>query len=199
MCEHETPRWAKVSESTQTQGLSDLLSYARHNYASHTDWYLRHRETGIKTIGVIIAATFTVGSLSFDKELDAHLASLALGILAVLSIVMPALAIRSCHQAYRASLESALLATKAIWAMGLAGKIGVPSDVLLSERPPAVGDRYLYVTRYIKDASRSRTTKSFVRESMTKCGTTYFATKWTLLLLGMVGATMAVGLLSVIV
>ncbi len=174
-----TLAWAQPSTADMSNEVREMLSYARQNYACHTDWYLRHRDAGIKLLGVALIANFTIGSLYFDHKLNPYLAVTALAVLAVLSIALASLAVRSCRQAYSAALEHALLVSKTGWAMGLAQSINISEAISQSGACPAREDKSLYVPRYIKDAVDATDTETFVRNQISKRGTTYFATKWT--------------------
>ena len=187
--------WAYPADSPVKEELHHMLSYARQNYASHTDWYLRHRDTGLKMLGVVLVANFTVGSLYFDHKLNGFLSLSALAIISLLSLVLTNLSVKACKQAYRASLENALLVTKTAWAMGFAQPIAVNKTISEATPCPAKGDKYLYVPRYIEDGMKAENSEIFISHHISKKGTTFFSTKWTLWAIGIVAHLIADGLI----
>ena len=150
-------------------------------------------------MSVALVANVTIGGLYFDNKLPSALTVLTLGVLAVLSVALMFLATRSCKQAYSASLEHALLATKAAWAMGFAQAVDVPESVSLVNGCPAREDKSLYVPLYLKDAREATTSEAFVHtHTKKKGGTTYFAAKWTLWILGFTACIMSLALIAAI-
>jgi hypothetical protein len=188
-------KWTYLSDKPSELELHHMLAYARQNYASHTDWYLRHRDTGLKMLGVVLVANFTIGSLYYDHKLNAYLSLIALIILSILSLLLSNLSVKSCKQAYVAALENALLVTKTAWAMGFAHPIAIDDNYKRNTPCPAKEDEYLYVPRYIKDAIKAENTDAFVNLHSSKKGTTFFSTKWTLWAIGIVAHLVSNGLM----
>ncbi len=192
-------KWVYPSDKQGDLELHHMLTYARQNYASHTDWYLRHRDTGLKMLGVVLVANFTIGSLFFDHKLNAYLSLSALAILSFLSLILSNLSVKSCKQAYIAALENALLVTKTAWAMGFAQPIPIDKNISPNIPCPVREDEYLYVPRYIKDGINAKNTEAFVGLHSSKKGTTFFSTKWTLWAIGIVAHLISDGLILSIV
>jgi hypothetical protein len=184
-----------TSEDSQIQiDLGQVIRYAQEHYARHTDWYLRHRDTGIKTLVILLTADFTIAGLYFADKVSGLLATCGLGVVGFLSIVLTWLAVMSCRQAYRSSVEHALLVSKAAWALGWCSPITVDQKCVKYQAAPMSADESLYVPRYIKDAKPDLSTEEFVQQCIRRRGTTYFATKWTLFLIGGVAFVIAIGI-----
>lgn len=191
----EMSNWARPSEADDTDSLSHMLSYARQNYASHTDWYLRHRDTGIKILGIVLGANLTIAGLYFDRKLHFWLTVSALAILGILSLMLTRLAVRSCRQSYQAAMENALLVSKTAWAMGFGQSVPVESKFLKTGKCPVRADYSLYVPRYLKEAQEAESTDEFVSHQIRKRGTTYHAAKWTLWTIGGMALSLSVGVI----
>jgi len=173
--------------------LKEVIRYAQAHYGRHTDWYLRHRDGGIKCLVVLLTAELAIAGVCIDGKLDKGLATMALIFASVLSVALTCLSVLSCSQAYRAALEHALLVSKAAWAMGWCTVVQVPTGISDTSKCPAPNDETLYVSRYIEDARNASDTKDFTTKHMRKWKNTYFAAKWTLILLGAAGCLVAVG------
>ena len=195
MSDQSSPGWAIPGDGIKSD-LTPLLDYARNQYASHTDWYLRHKESGINTLGAVLTAEFALLGVYFSGGLHRSVTLIALLSLAVLAVPLARLALLNCKKSFQASLEHALLVTKVVWAMGLAGKVYVPPHT--PNDRPARADEHIYVDRYLRDALRARTTSQFVTENLDKRDSTYHATRTILVLMasaavvaGLIGATAA--------
>ena len=83
--------------------------------------------------------------------------------------------------------------------MGVAGPIAIAKSVRKGSRAPAAEDKSLYVPRYLADARKARSTKHFVAQQLSKCGSTYFVTKLTLHVLGWGACVTAIALIVAII
>ncbi len=188
--------WARPSDKP-TRDLGLLLDYARSHYVSHTDWFLRHKESGINTLGVVLTAEFAILGFYFAGNLHRIVALAGLFLLASLTLPLTKLALLSCKKAFQAALEHALLITKIVWAMGWAEKVAV--DQYQSGDCPAQKDESLYVERYLQDArgkdeDRGKIdTEKFIRNNLRKTDSTYYATRITLILMGTAAAVVGLG------
>lgn len=180
--------WAKHGE-VPTKGLDTLINYSREQYASHVDTFLRHKESGLRTLGTALAAEFALTGFYFSTALPAAVAITGLSVLAFLSVPITKLAVHNCDRSFRSTLEHALMTTKIAWAMGLGDPVTVPNTV--SGECPAEGDTSLYPHRYLEEASKAGTTEDFVRMTMEKSTNTFFATRRLLWILG--GSAVVVG------
>ena len=179
MC-HDFPKWARNGGNT-TINLEKLIDYGSDNYGRHTDWFLRHRNTGLRNLAVLIAAEFTVASLYFSNTNSSKVLSVV--ILFVIAIAAPLLwlfAYRSCRSSFRASLESAILVTKVAWAMGIIDPISIKKEEWNKTRIPVPGDTSLYIWRYWNDAKDHHTTNEFVNYHLKARGNTYYWAKMTI-------------------
>jgi hypothetical protein len=155
---NDDPRSDWAIGGTSERDLKPLLDYAHAHYVSHADSFLRHKDSGIKTLAAVLTAEFGILGLAFSGFAFTRpiLSALAIAGLLLLGLITPflnKLAVQNCTRSYRAALEQAAMVTKIVWAMGLAEQIPIS--------PHAVGDcpfpmdDGLYVPRYLDDARRS--------------------------------------------
>jgi hypothetical protein len=176
----EQPSWLRISKTENTH-LSDMLSFGSANYGRHTEWFLRHRDTGLRNLAAVLAAEFTITSIYFaNKGAPKVFVVPILLLLVLLAIILAEAACSSCHNAFRASLENALLVTKVAWAMGLANAVSVPEIPNENEHPPVPKDLTLYVPRYLSTAQKHATTEKFVDAHLRARNNTYFWAKVTI-------------------
>ncbi len=190
-------KWAVEAEEFSTN-LSDLLAFASANYGKHTDWFLRHKDTGIKILAVLLTAELTVTSLYLTRHFHDLVTMFTLIILSLLSIILTAYSLISCRQSYKASLENALLITKTLWAMGLTKAVKVKTKEVDFSKCPVHNDETPYVPRYLNDAVEKEDSNSFINHHLSKRGTTYYAAKCTIIIFGIIvfltgiGSTIAI-------
>src|ERR1035441_7514610 len=145
------PTWAEPASSPNSN-LPNLLTIASMSFERHTNWYLRHCETGIRNLAAIIAAEAAIVGIYFthlaQKGVPVGIVSaLLLGVLALaVAPFLCSLAIRSSTRAFLASMESTRLMTKCIWAMGLTAKVAVNDAV--ADLPQYADDQFLYPKRW---------------------------------------------------
>jgi len=179
--------------------LDSFLNFASDNFKRHTDWHLRHREAGIRMLTLLLTAEFAIVGFYYTTNFKiAFIALIGLAILSFLSIILTYLALMSCSQSYKASLENALLITKILWLKGLTKPIKIKFKQIDISQCPVREDETLYVPRYLHDAQKHLTTDEFVEYNMSKIGTTYFATKTSILLLGILGFLAGAGAIILI-
>jgi hypothetical protein len=176
--------------------LPHLLSFAAGNYGRHTEWFLRHVDVGIRNLGAVLTAEFAVISLHFaNVRVPWLVTSPMLILLALIAILLATSALNSCRRSFAALLENALLVTKTVWAMGLAGGVPFPSGDSDPAWRPVPEDPCLYVPRYLKDATGHSTTEAFVEHHLRNKKNTYSWGKLTICVfcaaavgIGLVGA-----------
>lgn len=175
MSQVERAQWITDGPLGSQNHLPCILEYAASHYGRHTEWFQRHRDTGIKSQVLILTAEFAVLGLHFSgtRAFPAAIICLSLVMMAVFSIVLALASSRSCRHSFRASLEHALLVTKCAWAMGCADPVAVEN--MPRSRAPVPEDEMLYVKRYHEDACHQGvpTTEDFVRIRLDAPGTTY--------------------------
>lgn len=184
--------WTATAVTRATPELHQVMRYAQANYARHTDWFLRHRDAGIKILVFLLSADFAITSLYFAGKVAGVLAMVGLAVVGLLSVALTWLAVISCRQSYGAALEHALLVSKTAWAMGWCSPIAVERQSPEDSAVPAASDKSIYVPRYIEDATKASTTGEFVSRHTKKRFTTYFAAKWTLIAIGTISFALAV-------
>ena len=119
----DRPNWVCPAE-TNNPYLSDLLSFAAGNYRAQTDFFLRHRDIGIRNLALVVTGEFAVIGFHFaNGKVPVFLTSLVLLFLAVSGYALAESAWRSCKRSFVACLECAVLVTKTIWAMGLTTRV----------------------------------------------------------------------------
>lgn len=177
--------WYCLKCDTSSPYLCDLFQYARTHYIHHTDWYIKHRDAGFKTLAAALTAEFAIVGFAFSAyDIPRMLAIVALLAISLISIPLTHLARLSCTQSYKASMEHAAFITKIVWAMGLCSAVPISVKECDEKACPLSNDPTFYVPRYIDDAYKYTTTKDFVEWNLSKKGSTLFATKTTLALMG---------------
>lgn len=193
--QNSLPRWA-TSESPTNPHMETILNYAFTTGNQHLDWFVRHKETGIKTLVALLSAEFAIAGVHFSGRLPAGLAIPAEIILGFLAIALTRLAVKTCSRAYLAWLEHVVLTHKAVWAMGLAESVNVAPASDNSPTCPVRDDESFFIPRYVSSSANARTTTEFVQRHLRARGNTLFTAKRTLLVLciiAVLGATSLVG------
>lgn len=147
--------WYQIGESENTH-LPALLTVASDNYVQQTEWFLRHRDTGIRHLMAILAAESTITGLYFTthKQIPLVIISIVLGCMMFLAVLFALYAIRSCERSYRASLEHCMLMAKITWALGLHANVVIKND--RCGKCPAPDDPFLYVPRFVNNATEDQ-------------------------------------------
>lgn len=159
-----------IDEPRLSLQFGEMLQYAAGHYISHTNWFLRHKEAGFTSLATALTAEVAVVGFVFSDNVPKFVGIAALLIIAILSIPLTVLALRSCVQAYRAALEHAALVTKVVWAAGLASSVRkIPLDEY-EQVPLRDDDPQLFVPRYITDTCKYATTDEFVNDILAKKG-----------------------------
>jgi 4-amino-4-deoxy-L-arabinose transferase-like glycosyltransferase len=174
------PSWCSLAESSSAQ-LPDLLKFATANYGRHTDWFLKHRDIGMRNLAVVLTAEFAVASIHYTSEkIPEEITAALLAFLALTALLLALSAWRSCRNSYAASLETAVLVTKIVWAMGLTSKVEIAATQVDKSHCPVPKDPYLYVPRYLDDAEQHLSTEDFVRHHLSGHRNTFFWAKVTI-------------------
>ncbi len=178
----QLPEWAQSSDSSNKH-LAEMLRFGSDNYERQTDWFLRHRDTGVRNLAAILTAEVGITTLHFaTPRVPDWPTALILLLLAALAIPLSVSACRCCTRSFRASLESAMLVTKAAWAMGLTDRVSLAPQSHGLLPPPAPNDTTFYVPRYCRDARQDgvHTTDAFVDVHLSAAGSTYRWAKRTI-------------------
>ena len=177
----QLPCWAELGDAANPY-LSDLLSLASANYARQTDWFLRHRDNGLKNLAAIIGAETAVTGLYFTAQdrIPHSVLTAFLTLLAIFAVLLSWAAWRSCTRSFTASVESAALMCKAVWAMGLFSKVAVPRAAANLGAGPLRKDRHFYVDRWVSDAEKRETTDGYRTENLGNWENTYFLERVTI-------------------
>jgi hypothetical protein len=179
--------WAIKGDSSESN-LQSTLSLAITNYSNHTNWFLQHKEMGIKYLIVIVTAELAFAKFFYTTEFPFRLLIIfILFILAFVSIAFMFFALKNCYQSYQAALENVLLITKTLWAMGLTDPVSVDSKKVNFIKSPVWKDETPYVPRYLEDALKHEKTKDFVKYNMDKKNTTYFWARLIIIFFGIIG------------
>ena len=206
--------WGYLNEvDTPLDHLLALLASTEAAYKNQTDWFLGHKESGIRRLGVLIASEITVtGFYLRDQELYPQWLVVAVLLSMVLIAIALALStLHSCTRSYLAAMEQGMLKNKVVWALGLSGPVILPNDQKGRAPCPAPGDSGLYVPRYVRSGAKDLTTQLLLERiilvtfkkrqhhdseggPMEKGWTTYDEARFTILLFG--GLGVAAGVVS---
>jgi hypothetical protein len=181
------------SGKTSNNELNNLLTYARENYGKHTEWFLRHKDMGLKSLAVVLTGEITITSFCLSDKFPDIITIVTLLILSFLSVIITFYGIINCKASYKASLENAILCTKTIWAMGLAKPIEIDAQNVDFTNCPVREDNTPYIPRFLDDAAKQPTTDKFIEYHLSRRGTTYFTAKWTIICFGVVGLCTGLG------
>lgn len=179
------PDWARESIESSDH-LDKMLVFASSNYAKQTDWFLHHRDTGIRHLGLVLAAqTSIAGACLYTPPLISKW--LGIATILFLGFTGPFLAIsaiKSAKRSYKAAIEYAVLATKSLWALGLMGIINVEQKCFESSITPAMKDPYFYVKRHVTNhcLPKGESTDQIVEGVLKDTGNTFYWT-WQILVL----------------
>ena len=161
-------------------GFGDLLQYAAGHYRHHTDTFVRHKEFGFKALAAALTAEFAIVGYSLQGNVPWWLAVPGLGTIGVIVVVLTALSIRTCSQAYTAALEHAALVAKIIWVYSFGDKVRRAATMSDPDHAPLPGDETFFAPRFMGDARSAPETADFVTTTFGRRWTTLKTTKWTL-------------------
>jgi hypothetical protein len=184
------PDWAQPSDSNN-QYLPEMLKWGSDSYLRQTNWFLHHRDTGLRNLAAVLTGEFAVISLhAANAGVPDGPTVFILLFLGVLAVLLGFSASKSCGRSFRASLESVMLVTKTMWTMGLMDKVSLAENEF--QGPPVPRDSTFYVPRFCCDARQPGidTTGAFVDTHLNTWGTTYWWAKLTIWMFG-VGAVVA--------
>lgn len=193
--DRQWPQWAELTCASNAN-LPNLLSLASASFERHTNWFLRHSDTGIRNLAAIIAAETAIVGLYFTHPVPkgAPLAIVCALLLITLAVVVApslcTLAIRSTTRAFKASMESVRLMAKCVWAMGLTSSVAVNETA--SDLPQYCGDRFLYPERWATETLTGSEVQ-FVERCIRNPNNSYALTKRTLQLICAVAILLGCG------
>ena len=123
------PAWAIFADKVDSSGTSKdhllaLLASTESAFKNHTDWFLGHKERGIRRLGVLIASQITVTGFYFrDQELYPEWLVVAVLLsMALIAITLALSTLHSCTRSYLAAMEQGMLKNKVVWALGLSSQ-----------------------------------------------------------------------------
>lgn len=177
------PAWA-IRTERPNENLPALLSSSTTAYANHLDWFHKHKDSGTKLLGAVVAAEFAISGLGLTDKVPSGLVAPFLIVLAVSAPLLAWIAVRNCQSSYRASLEHAMLTSKLVWAMGLVSDVAVGRP---GGTPPAPSDTTLWVRRFYEHTCEAKTIDDYVDTWLSRRWTTLFLARVTLWSLGSVG------------
>ena len=177
----------------------------------HTDWFLHHKERGVKNLGALIAAELAIIAFYFTHTAELQsinrIVGLVLLLAGLLGIPLVRLAITSATRSFQAAMECISLASKCLWAMGLTARLTLNPDSVDTKNIPAPEDLTPFVPRYTgqeasedeettKSPTRCATTKEFVSQQL-QARNTFGTARWALvsfsgvaLFIGIAGAAL---------
>ena len=186
-------QWAR-SAKQPAEHLETMLSLALTNYGKQTNWFLHHRDTGIKHLGVMLAAQVSVISLALpNNTVPAWVAITTLLFLGIIGPCLARSAILSAKSSYRASIEYAVLTTKSLWALGLTGIVDVQEAGSDRNKLPAAKDKTFYIGRHIENhSSRDCTTEDIVDDLLFNRDNTFYRAKYVLIIFAVAVVALAI-------
>ena len=181
------------------EDLYRFMDIASASYARHTDWFIRHRDTSVRQLAVLIAAQLLIIKLTSDPNNNSWAPAIILIFLSFLSYILALTGSSSCQRSFIASLESVLFFNKCIWAIIPTGYINVLEDNAQEESVPARSDTTLQVPRFVQGASKFSTTEEYINYHIGKdlslrkrSRNTYFWSCVTIWALGVMGIIIGV-------
>ncbi len=142
-----------------------VLTVGSEAYGKHTEWFLKHRETALKQLAILITAELAIQNLVVEPEGANLPARMLLLLLAFMSLLLAHAGWRNCQQAFTAAMENVLLVNKIIWSMAPSGKVHLAAPVDVNNMP-CRQDETLYVPRFLKHSIDAYTTEAFVQENL---------------------------------
>jgi len=194
--------WYRFQESvalTAKVDLYKLIDVAQKAFIAHTDWHLRHRDTSVRQLAVLIGAE--LAGLNFHQYLSLYsiLAPTILFLFGGLGLILELAGVQSCGKAYRPSMENVLFMNKLLWAINPSGQINLPKEFSDSPEAPASEDKSIFVHRYRKDSAKVKTTDEFIEKyveknifSLLHPSSSFFWSKVTIFFMSMIGITIGV-------
>jgi len=211
--------WVTTNERARSftqdsENLRAVFTIASSLYGKHTEWFLKHRDTVLKQLAVLITAELAIYKfVVVPAQSNFPVGMLQLS-LAALSMVLAHAGVRSCKQAFQAAMENVVVVNKIIWSMAPSGKLFLDNEIPDSA-VPAREDSSLYVPRFLAHSIATSSTEEFVKDNLSlrkgllrtlnwvfrktheKAANTYFWTAVLIWLLGAIGATIGVSCFAV--
>jgi hypothetical protein len=162
--------WARAGKDDSPY-LPALLQYATTQFGRHNDWFLGHRDFGIKVLTLIITVqSATVGAV-LSAKVNIETIEPVISVLAVAAVLIGEFSIYSCRRSCIAALEHAALINKTVWAMNLF-HLSLNEKMSITDIPFTNDDSF-FVPRYISsikgdDGKYFATSNLYVREALKK-------------------------------
>ena len=171
-------RWSDDEKQPENSSpdLPSFLSHATTLYIQQTDWCLKHRESVLKQLAVLLGAQLAV--VQFAEGGQQLAAAFFLAFSVALALLFTIAGLKSCHRAFEHAMRYACVIKKVVSAMGGGGKVFVSKKAFV----PLVDDECLYVKEMIvKDGEEYgiRTTLDHSKFYTTKDNTLRWA-QWTI-------------------
>jgi len=148
-----------------SDNLRAILTTGLTLYTKHTEWFLKHRETTLRQLALLITAELAIQKFVVDPDGTSSPARVLLLLLACLSPLLAHSGIRSCKQAFQAAMENIILVNKILWSMGPSGKVFTDHNVDESFIP-AHQDTTLQVPRFLEHSVKAASTNCFVNDNL---------------------------------
>lgn len=168
------------------ENLDQALSYSSQYYMAHVDWFLRHRDAGIRMLSVILTVEATLTGLVVANRIEPIVQEIASGALVFLAVGLGWYFTVSCKRSYRAALQHAAMTNKVLWAMGLTSPISTTYSF-----PPLPQDECLFVPDIASSFGNKKTTNEYVEFHIARKGNTYHAARLIIALIA--AACFAIG------
>ena len=186
------PMWAQRG-LYGSANLEALLAYSSAHHARHIDWFLRHKENGVRLLLAILTVESAIGGLTLSGKIDLYLSIVIILMLVVVTIPMSSSFKLSCRRNYQASLEHTALTAKIIWAMGLGQQVSVDTTSVKAHEPFA-SDKSMYVPRYYEDAYKFADTEAYVQHHLSNKANTLHAAERILTILCLMATCFGFGI-----
>jgi len=155
--------WYKSSDDadTTTVDLHVLLEAATSSYYNHTNWFLKHRDTTLKQLSMLLTAELLIGKFLTNSNIPMWLIAIIYLFLAFLSLLLAVAGAKSCQRSFLASLENIAYRNKLLWAINSSGKISI-SRSYNKERIPVRDDETVHIPRHLEELANFATTQDFI-------------------------------------
>ncbi len=190
-------KWiAAGGQDTNPSDLNCLLDLSSNNFWKNYDWFLKHRDVGIRMLSFLITAEFTILGLHYSDKLSFEIVVFALITVSLLAVVLTILAVANCSRSFHATLENAVTVSKILWVKGLTKPVPMDLTSVDVSSAPVPDDITPHVPRYLEDAQKRRSTEEFVSQNKRKRTNTFFITVVSLIVIG--GIAFAIGVAGLV-
>jgi len=155
-----------ISVDIDYTNLQELLDLAQKGYIAHIEWFLKHKNTALKQLAVLLTSEIVIANfLSKNPSIPKWMIVFIYIFLAFLSLILAYAGSKSCQRSYLASLEYVAFFNKLMWIIEQPIKAKL-FEYFDSKGMPLSKDKTFYVPRYLDDISRHQTTQSFVNSHL---------------------------------